>query len=56
MIGQYDSFDKAISYKWNPFTIFYAGSTSSLQDYGNPSGVRQTARQYFVKLQYLWRS
>ena len=62
VIGQYDSFDRSVevypllSYKLNPFTIFYAGSTSSLLDYGDPSGIRQTARQYFVKLQYLWRS
>ncbi|MEK6566081.1 MAG: hypothetical protein AABZ41_05175, partial [Bacteroidota bacterium] len=62
LISQYDSFEKSIdvypllSYKLNPFTIFYAGSTSSLMDYGDTPGIKQTARQYFVKLQYLWRS
>ena len=61
LIGQYDEFNKAFeidplfSYKLNPFTIFYAGSTSSLTDFGDPFGIRQTARQYFIKLQYLWR-
>jgi hypothetical protein len=62
VIGQYDQFNKAIdfypllSYKLNPFTIFYAGSTYDLSDFGTPFGVRQTARQYFLKLQYLLRS
>ncbi len=62
LIGQYNQFDKSIeidpllSYKLNPFTIFYAGSTHSMQDYGSPYGVVQTARQFFIKLQYLWRS
>jgi hypothetical protein len=62
VIGQYDQFNKAIdfypllSYKLNPFTIFYAGSTYSLTDFGSPFGSRETARQYFLKLQYLLRS
>ena len=62
LIGQYNQFDKSIeidplfSYKLNPFTIFYAGSTHSMQDYGSPYGVVQTARQFFMKLQYLWRN
>jgi hypothetical protein len=62
VIGQYDQFNKAIdfyplfSYKLNPYTIFYAGSTYSLSDFGSPYGVKQTARQYFLKLQYLLRS
>ncbi|MGA3245207.1 MAG: DUF5916 domain-containing protein [Bacteroidota bacterium] len=62
VIGQYDQFNKAIdfypllSYKLNPFTIFYAGSTYDLSDFGSPFGVKQTARQYFLKLQYLLRS
>ena len=62
VIGQYDQFNKAIdfypllSYKLNPFTIFYAGSTYDLSDFGAPFGIRQTARQYFLKFQYLVRS
>ncbi len=62
VIGQYDQFNKAIdfyplfSYKLNPYTIFYAGSTYSLSDFGPPYGVKQTARQFFLKLQYLLRS
>ena len=62
LITQYDSFDKSfdvyplLSYKLNPFTIFYAGATTNVHDYGDPFGLRQTARQFFVKLQYLVRS
>ncbi len=29
---------------------------SHLSDFGSPFGLRQTARQYFLKLQYLLRS
>jgi hypothetical protein len=62
VIGQYDQFDKPIdfyplfSYKLNPYTIFYVGSTYSLSDFGSPYGIKQTARQYFLKLQYLIRT
>ena len=60
LIGQYDQFNSAIeldplfSYKLNPFTIFYAGSTHSFTRYGDPFGMTPTERQFFVKLQYLW--
>ncbi len=60
LIGQYDQFQKQIeidplfSYKLNPFTIFYAGSTHSFDKYGDPYGIVQTGRQFFIKLQYLW--
>lgn len=62
MIGQYNSFDKVVdlyplfSYKLNPFTIFYAGLTYSMTEFDQPYGFQQTVRQYFLKLQYLWRS
>ncbi len=62
IIGQYNEFNKAVSffplvsYKLNPYTIFYVGSTYSLSDFGDPYGFKQTARQYFLKLQYLFRS
>ncbi len=61
LIGQYDQFAKVIeidplfSFKLNPFTIFYAGSTHSFEKYGEEYGTKLTARQYFIKLQYLWR-
>jgi hypothetical protein len=66
LITQYDSFtkkfdiDPLFSYKWNPFTIFYIGSTHDLVDYGsspNRQSTRfvQTERQFFAKFQYLFR-
>jgi hypothetical protein len=62
VIGQYDEFNKKIdvypliSYKLNPYTIFYTGSTYSLSDFGEPYGVRTMIYQYFIKLQYLIQS
>jgi hypothetical protein len=62
IIGQYDEFNKAVdifplvSYKLNAYTIFYIGSTYDLSDFGDPYGFKQTSRQYFLKLQYLFRS
>ncbi|MDE3056738.1 MAG: carbohydrate binding family 9 domain-containing protein [Bacteroidota bacterium] len=61
LISQYDGFAKQLqidplfSFKLNPFTVFYAGSAHNLTDFGDQFGIRQTARQFFIKLQYLWR-
>ena len=61
LIGQYDEFNRAVeidpllSYKLNPFTICYAGSTHDLTDFPSPFGFEQTERQFFIKVQYLWR-
>jgi hypothetical protein len=64
LITQYDSFSKSFnidplfSYKWNPFTIFYIGSTHDISDYGSGSGhprFVETTRQIFAKFQYLFR-
>ena len=66
LISEYNSFDKSMavfplfSYKLNPFTIFYIGTTYNLTNFedhpgaDNHSRYLQTARQYFIKLQYLW--
>jgi hypothetical protein len=62
LISEYNKFSKSfqlyplISYKLNPFTIFYAGSTHNLHNFDDPYGIQQTERQFFVKLQYLWRN
>lgn len=62
LVVQYDSFSKSfdidplLSYKWNPFTIFYIGSTHNLADIGpspNHSRFLETRRQFFAKFQYL---
>ncbi|NOS86122.1 MAG: carbohydrate binding family 9 domain-containing protein [Ignavibacteria bacterium] len=62
LVVQYDSFTKSfdidplLSYKWNPFTIFYIGSTHNLADIGtspNHGRFLETRRQFFAKFQYL---
>lgn len=67
LVLQYDDFEgirdvePLVSYKLNPFTVFYLGSAHRLQHFGQDEGIldtdlEQTDRQYFVKLQYLFRS
>jgi hypothetical protein len=64
LVTQYDSFSKTLnfdplfSYKWNPFTIFYIGSTHDINDYGPGADHKrfaETTRQIFAKFQYLFR-
>ena len=64
LITQYDSFNQIfnfnplLSYKLNPFTIFYIGSAYDYAQLDNLMGLPKyvlTDRQYFLKLQYLWR-
>jgi hypothetical protein len=64
LVAQYDSFNKVLSidplfsYKWNPFTIFYIGSTHDITDYGpsnNHGRFAESTRQIFAKFQYLFR-
>jgi hypothetical protein len=61
LVVQYVDDDRALSieplatYKINPFTIFYAGSTHALEQFVPGESYRQTARQFFVKAQYLWQ-
>ncbi len=57
--------DPLLSYKINPFTVFFLGSSHSFNDFqDDPStapvevtdpGYRQTERLFFVKFQYLFR-
>lgn len=64
LVTQFDSFSKEfdidplLSYKWNPFTIFYIGSTHKLLDVEqvntSDKTLVQTNRQFFVKFQYLF--
>ncbi len=68
MVLQYDNFDGDISiepllsYKVNPFSVFYIGSNQRFQDFGRvdsysgDSRFKETDRQYFIKLQYLFQS
>ncbi|OGU61366.1 MAG: hypothetical protein A2V66_15900 [Ignavibacteria bacterium RBG_13_36_8] len=58
-IIQYNTFDNTfqlyplVSYKLNAFTTFFAGVTSTFQDYKEDVGIINTGQQYFIKLQYL---
>ena len=62
LITQYDTFDGSfnfyplLSYKLDPFTIFYAGFTDDGINFGGADGFTTTTRQFFVKLQYLLQS
>ena len=62
LISQYDQFakqiqvDPMISYKLNPFTVFYAGSNHGFAKFSLPYGVERTVQQFFIKIQYLWQS
>jgi hypothetical protein len=67
LVLQYDDFsggrdiEPLVSYKVNPFTVFFVGSSYRLQSFGNDRGLfetdlEQARRQYFVKFQYLFRS
>jgi len=59
LISDYNSFSGEISlfplfsYKLNPFTIFYVGSTHTMREYDAPYNLTQNNRQYFLKFQYL---
>jgi hypothetical protein len=65
LVVQYNKFDRIweadplVTYRLNPFSIFYVGSTRDYRDldpveYGI-KGWRLTDRQYFIKLQYLFQ-
>lgn len=62
LVLQYDDFSKAfaleplMTYRINPFTMFYVGSThdfTELDETGNERRYTATGRQFFAKFQYL---
>lgn len=71
LVGQYDDFDKCydidplLTYRINPFSIFYIGSTFDYCEFNtfddeeqeiiNGSSTRLASRQFFMKLQYLFQ-
>jgi len=65
VVLQYDNFDQAwdfdplLTYRLNPFSIFYVGSTSDYQEVTGEEvdsrDWRLTSRQFFLKLQYLFQ-
>ena len=65
MIFQYNEFadsydfEPLLTYRINPFTVFYVGSGHRWQDYSNDFdgfGIEETDRQYFAKFQYLFHN
>jgi hypothetical protein len=64
LVLQYDDFDRLweadplLTYRLNPFSIFYVGSTRDYLDYDDTrpiAGWRLADRSYFLKLQYLFQ-
>ncbi|OQX91449.1 MAG: hypothetical protein B6D58_08065 [candidate division Zixibacteria bacterium 4484_95] len=61
LIIQYDDFDKEydfeplLTYRINPFTLFYIGSRHGYEDFDEKSNPTLTDRQFFMKFQYLFR-
>lgn len=66
VIVQYNDFaerlevDPLLTYRVSPFTVFHVGSTHRFQDFPGDLGeqamiFQQTERQFFFKLQYLFR-
>lgn len=51
------SFEPLLTYKINPFTIFYVGSNHGYDwEMGKARNAHDTSRQFFLKFQYLFRS
>ena len=61
LVVQYNDFSKVLgvepllTYKANPFTLFFIGSSLAYRDFDEPFSMRQTKRQFFTKFQYLFR-
>ena len=61
LVVDYDNFDRVLSieplltYRLNPFSLVYLGSSRGYQEYDGPSGWTRTETQYFAKVQYLIR-
>lgn len=60
-VMQYNDFSGAMDvepllmYRLNPYSIVYVGSTHDFSEFDDPTGFVQTDRQFFLKLQYLFR-
>ncbi len=62
LVVQYDDFSESLSfeplimYRLNPLSILYIGSTHGYDSFDQPhGGFQRTDRQFFLKLQYLFR-
>ncbi|MDX1673719.1 MAG: DUF5916 domain-containing protein [Longimicrobiales bacterium] len=61
VITEWNDFTRQLSveplllYRLNPFSVLYIGSTHGYEEYDAPFGMERTRRQFFLKLQYLFR-
>jgi hypothetical protein len=65
-VVQYDDFGRAwqidplLTYRLSPFSLFYFGSSNDYWDLApsvnSPSQWRLAARQFFMKIQYLFQT
>lgn len=59
LVLQYNDFadqlnvEPLVTYRINPFTLFYVGATQVWEDFAEHDVFAQTSRQYFAKFQYL---
>lgn len=53
--GRFDV-EPLLSYRVNPFTVCYLGSTHALNDFKEEIGWAQTRRQFFLKVQYFFQA
>jgi hypothetical protein len=51
----YLSIEPLLSYKLNPFTIFYVGSSHDYWDVNQEGKMYESSRRFFAKFQYLFR-
>ena len=49
------SVEPLLLYRLNPFSVLYLGSTHGYAEFDDPFGMERTGRQFFLKLQYLFR-
>lgn len=62
LVAEYNDFAEAfsieplLSYRMNAYSIVYVGSTQRLEDFGQPHGFSTSSRQFFFKMQYLFRT
>jgi hypothetical protein len=61
LVTQYNDFsdrldvEPLLTYRLNAFSMVYLGSTHGFGRFDDPFGMEPTERQYFFKVQYLWR-
>jgi hypothetical protein len=61
LVLQYNDFaeqfniEPLVTYRINPFTLFYVGSTQVWEDFAEQDVFAQTSRQLFLKFQYLFQ-